>query len=58
MSHESLVLLGESCPHLVTLHISTAVVEGDKHLLNPGHLFSALTTLHLQVWKESVISSK
>ncbi|KAK4296507.1 hypothetical protein Pmani_030997 [Petrolisthes manimaculis] len=56
MSHESLVLLGESCPQLGTLHISTAVVEGDKYLLNPGHLFSALTTLHLQVWKESEIS--
>ncbi|XP_037781610.1 F-box/LRR-repeat protein 2-like [Penaeus monodon] len=58
VSQEKLVLLGKQCPHLTTLHITTATVEGDERLLNPGHLFSSLTSLHLQVWKEAVISNE
>ncbi|XP_066956396.1 F-box/LRR-repeat protein 20-like [Macrobrachium rosenbergii] len=58
VNQEKIVLLGSHCPHLNTLHISTATVEGDELLVNPGNLFSSLTSLHLQVWKEAVISSE
>lgn len=52
-----IVVLGECCPGLTTLHLSTAAIEGDELLSNPGQLFSDLTVLHLQVWEESVLSS-
>lgn len=58
VSQEKLVLVGACCPHLSTLHIVTSTVEGDDLLCNPGQLYSSLTALHLQVWKESVLSSK
>ncbi|KAK7076845.1 hypothetical protein SK128_011555 [Halocaridina rubra] len=58
ISQEKLTALGYNCPHLNTLHITTATVEGDEFLLNPGNLFSSLTSLHLQVWKEAVISKE
>ncbi|XP_071548516.1 uncharacterized protein [Panulirus ornatus] len=58
VSQEKIVLLGTCCRHLTTLHITTATVEGDELLSNPGQLFSSLTTLHLQVWKEAVLSSE
>ncbi|MPC38828.1 hypothetical protein E2C01_032343 [Portunus trituberculatus] len=58
VQQEVIVVLGECCPSLTTLHLSTAALEGDKLLANPGQLFSGLTVLHLQVWKESVLSSE
>ncbi|XP_045114167.1 F-box/LRR-repeat protein 4-like [Portunus trituberculatus] len=58
VQQEVIVVLGECCPSLTTLHLSTAALEGDKLLANPGQLFSGLTVLHLQVWKESVLSNK
>ncbi|XP_045597129.1 uncharacterized protein [Procambarus clarkii] len=58
VSQEKIILLGECCPLLTTLHITTATVEGDELLFNPGQLFSSLTALHLQVWKETVISNE
>ncbi|KAG0710510.1 F-box/LRR-repeat protein 4 [Chionoecetes opilio] len=58
VQQEFIVMLGECCPSLTTLHLSTAALEGDELLTNPGRLFSGLTVLHLQVWKETVLSNK
>ncbi|KAG7158876.1 EIN3-binding F-box protein 1-like isoform X1 [Homarus americanus] len=58
VNQEKIVLLGKCCPCLTTLHLTTATVEGDELLINPGQLFSSLTALHLQVWKETVISNE
>lgn len=56
VSQNNLMLMGRQCPQLTTLHITTATIEGDNRLVNPGNLFLSLKTLHIQVWKESSIS--
>lgn len=58
VSQEKITLVGKCCPLLSTLHITTATVEDNQLLCNPGHLFSHLTTLYLQVWEEAVVSNE
>ncbi|RXG73558.1 hypothetical protein Avbf_01747 [Armadillidium vulgare] len=54
--HQShITLIGEMCKQLTSFHLVTATIDEDMYLKNNGDYFRNLSSLHLQIWKESSV---